>query len=67
MNHILIKFLISLLLFNFIHSGDDFESWLEDNEKKIFYETGFSKITFNIKVSALVSVILKKVTLVIYL
>jgi len=53
MNHILIKFLISLLLFNFIHSGDDFESWLEDNEKKIFYETGFSKITFNIKVSAL--------------
>ena len=53
MNHILIKFLISLLLFNFIHSSDDFENWLKDNERKIFHKTGVSKISFNMKMSVL--------------
>ena len=52
MNHILIKFLISFLLFNFIHPSDNFESWLKDNENKVFHE-GVSKVTFNIKLNTL--------------
>ena len=53
MNRILIKFLISFLLFNFIHPSDDFENWLKDNENKVFHEGGTSKVTFNIKLNTL--------------
>ena len=52
-NLILIKFLISFLLFNFIHSSDNFEDWLKTNENKIFHSLGTSKITFHIEFSAL--------------
>ena len=52
-NLILIKFLISFLLFNFIHSSDNFEDWLKTNENKIFHNLGTSKITFHIEFSAL--------------